>query len=314
MTLTGKVVEVECGIFNTIDELKAILEDKEGIPTDQQRMIYAGKHLEDGCTLADYGIYMDSIVHVVMRLRGGGLCIRIHYEGKEWSEEVSHCRCIADLKLNLMSKTGIPVKDQVLKWAGKVVQDDEKPSIYSEKLLILTTHEPTVAMSLGIGAGGKIQQHIEPDTNDPRIWDIGSSRIVNVQLLDARTFRLVTGHAPPETPVTADLYAQMGLSFFRQWKDEHLVVNNVSGDWSNLVGAAQVAMRNAKKGKGSISAATVEHEERWGLLETGAWGMLKSGGGVRRSAVDKDFEYPLVMLDVDDTIPKFTSVAEEEEN
>jgi hypothetical protein len=191
---------------------------------------------------------------------------------------------------------------------------DEEPRKYSGKRLILTTHEPTVAMPLGIGAGGKIQWHIEPDTNDPRIWDTNSSRIVNLQLLDARTFRLVTGHAPPETPVTADLYAQMGLNFFRQWRDEHLAVNNVSGDWSYLVGAAQVAMRNAKKGKGSVSADTIEHEEGWGLLETGAWGLLKSGDGVRQSAVDKDFEYPLVMLDVDDTVPKFTSVAEEEES
>jgi hypothetical protein len=106
----------------------------------------------------------------------------------------------------------------------------------------------------------------------------------------------------------------MGLNFFRQWRDEQLAVNNVSGDWNNLVGAAQVAMRNAKKGKGSISADTTEHEERWGLLETGAWGQLKSGGRVRQSVVDKDFEYPLVMLEVDDTVPKFTSVAEEDEN
>ncbi|KIL88375.1 hypothetical protein FAVG1_08454 [Fusarium avenaceum] len=313
-TLTGKVVKLECELFNTIYELKTKFQDKEGIPTDQQRMIYGGKQLEEDRTLADYSIHMDSIINVVLRLRGGGMCIIIQYEGKEWSEGVSDCRCIADLKVNLMSKTGIPVKDQVLKCNGEVVQNDEKPHTYSERLLILTTHEPTVAMSLAIGAGGKIHQHIEPDINDPRIWDIGSSRIVNVQLLDARTFRLVTGYAPPETPVTADLYAQMGLNFFRQWKDEHLAVNNVSGDWSNLVGAAQVAMRNAKKGSGSISAATVEHEEKWGLLETGAWGLLKSGGGVRQSAVDKDFEYPLVMLDVDDTIPKFTSVAEEEEN
>lgn len=51
------------------------------------------------------------------------MCIIIQYEGKEWSEGVSDCRCIADLKVNLMSKTGIPVRDQVLKCNGEVVQN-----------------------------------------------------------------------------------------------------------------------------------------------------------------------------------------------
>ncbi|CEI70923.1 unnamed protein product [Fusarium venenatum] len=141
------------------------------------------------------------------------------------------------------------------------VAQDENLNGYKDKILILTTYEPTVPIALGIGAGGKIQQHIEADTNDLRIWDVNSSRIINVQLLDARSFRLVTGYAPPETPVTADMYAEIGLTFFKLWSDEHRAVNNIFGDWNNLVGAAQVVMRNAKKGNGLSSTDITEYKE-----------------------------------------------------
>ncbi|KAJ2971626.1 hypothetical protein NUW58_g9363 [Xylaria curta] len=309
-TLTGKVFGFRVSTEDTIQTVKLRIQEMEDIPLDQQRLIFRCRQLENEQTLQDYGIKLCATLHLVLRLRGGGYpSIKVKLAGAIVFN--GYPATIGSLKVKLFEQLGIFPHRQDLGHPDDFILVHQDLTL---ELHIL----PQERKPLGLGAGGSILQEIHADTSDPRIWDVGSSKILYVHIVNSHDFEDITGQPPPKTPVTWELYANLQLPYDRAWEqrqsDSILDVKGkgVSSDgmFDRLVGLEEEDYADSEMQRVSPKSESDHHS---GDMSNGAVIVEEEDSSESEGRYEPPDawnvpKFPLVLLETDQTVPWFEAL------
>ena len=171
-TLTGKTITILCKPNTTIRAFKEMICNEEGIPVDQQRLIFAGKQLKDEAKLEFYGVVNQSTINLVLRLRGQRGAMQVYVKtltGKTVTIECDPTTTIGNLKVQICDKEGIPADQQRLVYKENELKDEAaKLKCYN------IGNQATIHMTLG----SRSRDLFDPTADDPIISRAG--RVYNL--------------------------------------------------------------------------------------------------------------------------------------